>query len=310
MYNARAQTKGPDSVTESSDNYRLRLLVVLAVALIAVVLLAAGLSNVELQTGGIIFQDGPSVSIEEEGVTRDATIAPPNRAYGLLTLAALLVVAYFIVKSRRFRLVALVLGLFTASLLGLVYLYNQYGQPLQSDSAEEVDVSLAQRVPEAAPAAPPGWLENYSILVTLAIVGVAALAAWLVWRRLRRQPRDSLAILASEAESTLAEIRSGANLRDAVLRCYFDMHQALRQRYGYVRADGMTPREFEGLLRKSGLPLASVQRLTRLFERVRYGGQAASSDDQAEAIACLEEIRVAAAPAAAASPTAAHHSLG
>lgn len=52
----------------------------------------------------------------------------------------------------------------------------------------------------------------------------------------------------------------------------------------------MTPGEFALRLEQSGLPGDAVRRLTRLFERVRYGNQKAGLKDTNEAVACLTAI--------------------
>jgi hypothetical protein len=56
------------------------------------------------------------------------------------------------------------------------------------------------------------------------------------------------------------------------------------------RQEAMTPREFELLLAGAGLRDDHIGQLTRLFERVRYGGAAASERDEQEARACLSAI--------------------
>jgi hypothetical protein len=52
----------------------------------------------------------------------------------------------------------------------------------------------------------------------------------------------------------------------------------------------MTPEEFASHLTRSGLPSHAVQRLTRLFESVRYGARTAGDRERDEATSCLSEI--------------------
>ena len=52
----------------------------------------------------------------------------------------------------------------------------------------------------------------------------------------------------------------------------------------------MTPREFEQYLAKSGLRTEDIQRLTRLFESVRYGDKSPGKREEKEAVDCLNAI--------------------
>jgi hypothetical protein len=52
----------------------------------------------------------------------------------------------------------------------------------------------------------------------------------------------------------------------------------------------MTPREFVRSLTAMGLPELAVQRLTRLFEDVRYGARVTGDQEEGEAIASLTAI--------------------
>jgi hypothetical protein len=61
-------------------------------------------------------------------------------------------------------------------------------------------------------------------------------------------------------------------------------HQNIR------RQKAMTPREFEIHLADAGVSSEHVQRLTRLFENVRYGDTTASEREKREALDCLNAI--------------------
>jgi hypothetical protein len=68
------------------------------------------------------------------------------------------------------------------------------------------------------------------------------------------------------------------------------MSAVLDEKRGIHRQRGMTPSEFASRLEQKGLPSDPVRRLTRLFERARYGGQESSQEDVNEAITCLRAI--------------------
>jgi hypothetical protein len=148
-------------------------------------------------------------------------------------------------------------------------------------------------------AAVPGVEFSASIppwAVSLATIGLAILLAvglvaivWLIWRRSRR-PASPLEQLAQEARQALVALEEGADVSDTVMRCYFEMSQILSQRRGISRSETMTPREFELELGGAGLPDGDVEQLTRLFESVRYGARIPDEQQERQAVACLTAI--------------------
>ena len=123
-------------------------------------------------------------------------------------------------------------------------------------------------------------------------LGVSSLilAAFLfLLRRLRRRP-EPLEEVAREAQKAIAQISNGADLKEEVVRCYFEMTQVLGRRRGLKRERAMTTREFETYLQDEGLPDIYIRRLTRLFEKVRYGVKNPGEPENWEAVACLGAI--------------------
>jgi hypothetical protein len=88
----------------------------------------------------------------------------------------------------------------------------------------------------------------------------------------------------------IADLQSGSDLKDTVLRCYVRMSQVLSEQRGITRPLDMTPREFEQQLAAVGLRDEHIGQLTRLFERVRYGARPAGEREEREALACLTAI--------------------
>jgi hypothetical protein len=93
-----------------------------------------------------------------------------------------------------------------------------------------------------------------------------------------------------EAREAVEDLRAGADLRDTVMRCYFEMSRVLDETRGLHREEAMTPREFAHTLKEVGLPGMAVERLTQLFESVRYGAHVSEEREEKDAIACLETI--------------------
>ncbi|HET9223096.1 MAG TPA: DUF4129 domain-containing protein, partial [Roseiflexaceae bacterium] len=133
---------------------------------------------------------------------------------------------------------------------------------------------------------PTSWL---IVVVSALLVGLLLAAIWFFWRRLRAQA-SPLERLANQAEQALADLQSGGDLKDTVLRCYREMSRILSEQRGVTRPRDMTPREFEQQLAAVGLGDEHIRRLTRLFERVRYGARQAGEHEEREAVACLSAI--------------------
>ena len=138
-------------------------------------------------------------------------------------------------------------------------------------------------------AAPSPWLGILiSLVIALVIVGMLAGVALLIARR--RPPETALQQLARSARDTLEALQGGADLKNAVIRCYLEMSRVARERRGLQRQADMTPHEFQFELEKAGLPGEPVRQLTRLFEDVRYGDRPPGEREGRQAVACLHAI--------------------
>lgn len=230
---------------------------------------------------------------EEEGTDEPVFVNPFNLGsfIALATLAIIIIYAASRWPEVRAALIALLL--FTGLILGMLYLYQTFGEPASppEDEAQRPPAIQEERLSQELLDNPPDWLDPITVVVTIVLLVTGVVIARFLWRRPWKQPdRGTLEMVTAEAEAALDELRAGAAVRDAILRCYLEMNQGLRQRLGLVREEGMTPREFEEELTRAGLPQHAVQRLTRLFESVRYGRQSGTETDREEAIASLEAI--------------------
>jgi hypothetical protein len=175
-----------------------------------------------------------------------------------------------------------------------IYLLTQQPQHEVAPPEQDLLQPLAG-IPEDAPVAdvdapPPQWFLSAvsggcALLVAMVLVGLG----WLVWRSRRRQVRP-LVQLAQQAEEAVEAIQAGADLRDTVMRCYYEMSQVLHRQRGIRRPQAMTPREFAASLEEVGLPTEAIRRLTELFEKVRYGAKPLGQDEGSQALTCLETI--------------------
>jgi hypothetical protein len=137
--------------------------------------------------------------------------------------------------------------------------------------------------PQVAP-----WL-IYGLSFGLALLLV--LVGWWVYRLRRKKAAAApLEALAGIARETLDGLADGRNWEDAIVQCYVRMNRVVSAQRGLVRQLGMTPTEFATRMEQAGLPGEAIRTLTRLFEQVRYGGQASSAEDRNLAVAALSAI--------------------
>jgi hypothetical protein len=256
-------------------------------------ILSAGLSEIEFLPGRP-FSSGywPKGNWGVFGDLRQA------RAFELLfrvlvVICALIlpfsIIYFFISREARKRVLKDFLRLLP--FLIIVYILTQISPDILSE--EEAPVALpGPPIESSAPmldVAPPQWVipvasVGLALLVAAALVG----SAWLIWRRRRRV--TPLERLAREAEEAIEAIQGGADLRDTVLRCYYEMSRVLWQERGIRRRRAMTPREFADHLEEIGLPGRGIRQLTRLFEDVRYGAKVPGPEEQQQALACLGAV--------------------
>ena len=273
---------------------RIVLLVVLGLVMLGFIILAAGLPSLELQTGFIAFETPQPGSVPTSAPDKVLEAQPPQQGPSvfiiLLGLFFLLFVLFLAYRYPRIRYGILGISIWTAILLILIYLYRRFGRP-PDEQAEQFELfAVPERIMAEIPEETPEWFDGVSMAITIGMFLVVAGLIWWGWRRMREDKKPALTAVGRDAEAALADLRAGANLQDTIVRCYFDMNHSLSRSLGLHRAEGMTPREFEEIMVQEGLPEEEVVRLTRLFERVRYGAQTTDAGDQNEAIDCLEAI--------------------
>lgn len=138
-----------------------------------------------------------------------------------------------------------------------------------------------------------GW---FSFAVTLGIILLIVLLIWWmngVWTRMRELSagRDvSLSEIAAIARASIKDLNSGKNYENAIIECYARMSNVVQEKQGLRREQTMTPTEFAIRLSRAGLPREPIERLTQLFESVRYGRLAAGQREIDEAVLSLTSI--------------------
>jgi hypothetical protein len=276
------------------------MLIFLGGAVIALMLLAAGLSRIELQPGQPYLLTGFLQLLRALRGEDRRTEVPGSLGSSRvpLTLAVWLLlpilIGFLIVspQSRRELLKRILSGLVLVILFYVVMraLTDAYGLGANPESSAK---GAPPTIPEGSLSAlptfiadPPQWAV---VLVSLLLATLIIGGLWFLWRRAPRQ-ENPLMMLAEEAQEAIEELRAGGDLKDTIMRCYVEMSGILSSQRGLARDTSMTPREFEQRLAAAGLRDEHIRQLTLLFERVRYGAKHPDEREEHEAMVCLTAI--------------------
>jgi hypothetical protein len=292
----RIHILGPDMRTEykMTSSAKRMTLGLLGLVMILTIVIAASLSQLELQRGMPL----PSVEKNQVVVPSSGLQAAVNlplvelfKALIALVLAGLLLFAIYRkimdIGWRKFGsyLLPILIGiLIFCSALFLILLFTQRDEtasvvmPLQTD-APAMYSSLGS-VPPAL----------FWVVGIASLVGSALLGFWILKPAPRKEP--AIALVARDAENAWQALLTGQDLKDVIVKCYRQMSLSLEKEQGIEREEFMTIREFERLLEAAGIPHDPVHQLTQLFELVRYGNWRPNRADEKKAIQSLEAIMV------------------
>ena len=268
--------------------------------LVALLILSAGISLLALDPGANLIPENNSEGRPASPADLNATPFSPNETrvnllgllskilfWGLIPLA--LLIYLFQPGSKRHIAVLLVL------LIAAIYLMATTSQILAGVLEEQSPRPQLTPIPTTLPGTPvsapafqqptSAWTYALSFLILLFLAG-GGYYGYYLWRKMN-PPAAPLNQVAQEA---LDSLDAGAEFKNVVLRCYFQMAKLLNQHQGISRDKAMTPREFESALTATGLPEKHIRQLTRLFEKVRYGPATIDKEDERAAIASLQAI--------------------
>jgi len=181
---------------------------------------------------------------------------------------------------------------FTVGLLGALVVFDLFSSRL-SPTPHVADDGSAGVASEAPPqdAQPAAWTD------VLIAIGVSLSAGAIVivglswtarrWRVLHGRRREKP--LAEALEELAVESLRAPHDADLVVRCYQQMVDLLSHR-GHLPHGALTAREFADRVRGLGFRSAAIDRLTELFELVRYGHRD-SRPFAVRALRSLDEIR-------------------
>ena len=289
---------------------RRRILVWMALGVLALVLLAGGLSTFTLEPGRVFLMptyEPPQQAEPEAGASTDDvpdTLLRGIMAVLLVLLPVSLIFALFSKEGRK-RLIRYALTI--AMLLFILNRVQQIQQQAKETAGNE-GVALGQlpaTVGEPLPAPPSAPSEEFVLVASLVIVAIGVLLLiWIGQRWLFPRRPSTLTQIANEADRARVALASGGALEDVVIRSYRQMNKIVAEARELRRPLSATPREFEDTLAEAGLPLGPLDDLTRLFEQVRYGGLVTGAAERQIAIDSLTAIAAACREEQAKSPGA------
>jgi hypothetical protein len=255
----------------------------------ATILISSGLPNLEFDAGQLLafFMSGSASSLTSSSFFEFIIV----NFFRILVLSAIIVIpilAIFLLsraEGRKIILVILIFGILFITLLNNLPNFRSYttGKSIQMEMPEGGGANLTETKGEILP---PGWI------IALFSLGISALiiGAFLYFFGRVKSSRKPMDRLADEARKSIQEIESGGDIKDIVIRCYFEMIEAVKEQHGLKRGRGTTTRELETKLESMGLPATHVRRLTRIFEKVRYGAKQINKEEEDEAVSCLRAI--------------------
>jgi ABC-type multidrug transport system fused ATPase/permease subunit len=274
-----------------------------AVALLSLFLLAAEMKNAD-------FRPGLQLSRQQNRETQELPIGqvieqiasvPVWKKITFLASMVLMVVLFSLLLSPEWRRKLLYHFLRTMAIAIVIYLVIKNNPQLLSHLTLNIQpLNNAAQNAEAAnvpvPEFQPPQVSNLTAyLIAFGIVLVLLIVFWLAsrwWVQLVavNESGHALKEIATAARQSLHQLSSGEDSSDAIIQCYVQMSHAVEKKRGLYRDRGMTAAEFAGRLEKAGLPRDPINRLTRLFEAVRYGTGSLSQRDIFEATECLNAI--------------------
>jgi len=263
--------------------------------ILTLVVLAASLQNLELKPAEAFFSNEsqqPGLSSGFDEFFDNLNTLSAQEVFllvgGLLVLFAIVLVMLSPEARKRLIKTVLRIALTAWAILWAMEKFRPSGLfevESQAAIAEDAPQVIVTPPPYTPPVIPSWAIYLTSLLVILAFAGVGF---WLY--RLLRPPRHQLRDIARAARTALKDISAGRDWDDSVIQCYARMSEAVSEKRGLQRQQTMTPSEFATRLEQAGLPSDPVRRLTRLFEKVRYGERKSSQEDVNEAVSCLRAI--------------------
>jgi len=264
----------------------------LAIALMALLLLSASFSDLQLKAGRPFPGAGDGARVVPDAATQ-TQLQPGSLALLEAIFAVLLLILMIYVPARLIGLVNIRSAVWlVAAFVVLLALLSIVPRVLpgrsasQSDGSSEVVTPPSFIYPVSPLGRPPAqftWLAAAGL-----VLGASLVTIHMLERTSNRT--QATAALVQEAEKALHELEAGKDFPNVIIRCYLQMTEVLRAEQRIERQQSMTVREFQDWLESKGVPPDPVHQLTSLFEKARYGRDQIDHSDEETGTDCLRQI--------------------
>lgn len=276
------------------------ILVISVLALGALTVLAVGLSDVPFRGAQTFRRESEAGNLRtfSQNLLNSIVDIPlwQQISVWILLLIMIVLIAALLSRELRKRLLLIVIrvGITYWALYIIFTRYHDMLLQMGSTPAPSGTVQVASGGTPIPTFIPPQAISLTSYLVSFGIAVLLVLLSWKLFKLWKENSANSssssLHKLAGIARSSLHDLSSGRDSTDVIMNCYFRMSDIVESKRNLSRNKSMTPTEFASRLEQAGLPSDAVHRLTRLFERVRYGGHRSATPEVNEAVACLTTI--------------------
>ncbi|MCD6495074.1 DUF4129 domain-containing protein [Candidatus Bipolaricaulota bacterium] len=289
---------------DKATRQRVFLIIILFALLAVLSLLIAGINSVHPLPGKQL--PNPFADVPEE-VSGASPSGPDWGAQviriliqSLFALGAAVMLLFLIISSKHRKQFAIIFAVLLIIALALSHIHKipQGEQIAAQQDSMQLGIGepppVGQVHPEIPPVNPTSWqIILIAVGVSLVLIAIGLLFFLKIYPAIRSRhsnEEDFLGDLGRSAGLAAHRIIAGDDPRAAILRCYQEMTEIMSQAERIPNYSYFTPREFSAHLRMRGMKNEDVDRLTGIFETVRYGGRGGEAFID-EAVSCLQSIQ-------------------
>jgi hypothetical protein len=283
-----------------SKNQKRKLLGLMISVGLLMGLLAISLSTLQLNQGEVFFSDGTeeapndSLDLSDEF---DLMLA----SFQAVMIVLIILLPIFIITGvllrdeKKLKVTDAIMFILFLLLLLIPFNKDQQFDQTEGPQTPQIEVEQLEEMGEGTAASftadPKPWMLPLIMIAAAVLVSSIAFLAYKLLSDLIVKKRAPLQDIADYAHTALVQIEEAEiEFNDVIIRCYAEMSQTLQMEMGIERSHAMTTSEFEQELIAWGIPARPVQRLTQLFEQVRYGHRQPLEDGKRTATESLGEI--------------------
>ncbi len=265
---------------------KFRLIILFLAAAIALTLLPSSFSQLRIYRQNHKYSSG-DFSDSYKASRKEIPQETRNVIYIIYAVIIAGIIIYMFVSGKIVRALALTLA--AGSLFLVFFLQN----PTPDVQAPVMNLTAPQSGAAQAPEPQPEKKNSYAWLNRIflsAVCIIIIITLFIVIRKWIKRPATPGKQVSIEAKKALDDIREGVDLKELIIRCYYEMTQILAKYHQLELSAYMTTRDFETFLRQAGFLTGDISRLSRLFEKARYGRKVLGKEEENEAVLCLEAI--------------------